>query len=102
MKDFDVDKTWFGATLGLLAPFATLVLYYLIKYHYMTIRGFIDYMVLGDTYTAVVTLCVLVNLGVFYLFLWKNKYLGARGVLLATFIWGAVIMYLKFFTTHSQ
>jgi len=102
MKDFDIDKTWVGSVLGLLAPFITLVLYYLIKYHYMTVGRFIDYLILGDTYTSVVTLSVLANLGVFYLFLWKNKYKGARGVLLATFIWGAVIMYLKFFTTHSQ
>ena len=98
MKNFDWDKTWIGILLGLIAPFIALLLYYLINYRYMTIPGFINFMRLGEMYTPVITLCVLSNLGVFYLFIWKEKYKGARGVLTSTFIWGAFVVYLKFFT----
>jgi hypothetical protein len=98
MKNIDFDKTWIGILLGLIAPFITFVLYYLINYRYMKIQAFINFMKLGEMYTPVITLCVLANLGVFYLFIWKDKYKGARGVLGSTFIWGAFIVYLKFFT----
>jgi hypothetical protein len=98
MKDIDFDKTWIGTFLGLLAPFIAFVLYYLINYRYMTISGFINFMKIGDIFTPVISLCVLVNLGVFYLFIWKEKYIGARGVLASTFIWATFVVYLKFFT----
>ncbi|MES2590802.1 MAG: hypothetical protein V4608_02870 [Bacteroidota bacterium] len=98
MKDIDFDKTWIGSTAGILAPVIAFVIYYLVNYRYMAVGRFIDYLILGDTYTAIVTLCLLANLGAFYLFIWKEKYVGARGVLASTFIWAAVVMYLKFFT----
>ena len=98
MKQIDFDKTWIGLIIGLFAPFITFLLYYEINYHYMTIRGFINTLKLGDTYTPVLSLCVLANLGVFYLFLWKEKYKGTRGVLGATFVWAGIILYLKFFS----
>lgn len=101
MKDIDLDKLWIGFFAGLLAPVLTFVFYYLINYRNMPVYRFINYLKLGDTYTSIITLCLLANLGVFYLFIWKNKYKGARGVLGATFIWAAVIMYLKFFTNHE-
>ncbi len=102
MKDIDLDKTWIGCLVGLIAPVMAFLLHYFINYHYMTIRGLIKYMILGDTYTAIVTLCVLANLGAFYLFIWKEKYKGARGILGFTFIWVAFVMYLKFFTPHAN
>ncbi len=98
MKDFDFDKTWIGMILGLIAPFITLCMYYLINYRFMTISGFINYLRIGDTYTPVISLCVLANLAVFYPFIWKEKWKGAKGVLGSTFIWAAIVMFLKFFT----
>ncbi len=98
MKNIDFDKIWIGLVSGMLAPFITFMLYYFINYRYMDARSFISFLKLGDAYTGIVSLCVLANLGVFYLFIWKEKYLGARGVLGATFIWAAFVLYLKFFT----
>jgi len=98
MKNIDFDKTWIGIILGIAAPMIAFILYYLINYRFMKVGNFIDYMKLGETYTPVITLCVLANLGVFYLFIWKEKYKGARGVLASTFIWAAFVLYLKFFT----
>jgi len=98
MKNIDFDKTWIGLILGLLAPFVAFMLYYFINYSFMTFYNFINHMKLGNTYAPIMSLCVLANLAVFYLFIWKNKYMATRGVLASTFIWAAFIVYLKFFT----
>lgn len=98
MKNIDWDKIWIGLLLGLTAPLLVFVLYYLINYHYMKVDAFINYLRLGDTYTPLISLCVLANLLPFYLLINKEKYEGTKGVLGATFIWAAVIVFLKFFS----
>jgi len=98
MRNIDWDKVWIGLLLGLLAPFIAFSIYYLINYRYMTVGGFVNYIRLGDTYTPLISLCVLSNLLPFYLMINTEKYQGTKGVLGATFIWAALIIFLKFFT----
>ncbi|MCW3071763.1 MAG: hypothetical protein JWO44_1653 [Bacteroidetes bacterium] len=98
MKNIDWDKTWIGFLLGLIGPSIAFSIYYLINYSYMNLSEFIDYMKLGNTYTPLVSLCVLTNLLPFYLLINKEKYAGTKGVLGATFIWAGLIIFLKFFT----
>jgi hypothetical protein len=97
MKKFDWDKVWVGLVLGIIAPLIVFTFYYLINYNYMKISNFINYLRMGDTYTPLVSLCVLANLLPFYLMINKEKYQGTKGVLGATFIWAALIIFLKFF-----
>ncbi|MEO6903050.1 MAG: hypothetical protein ABI315_07845 [Bacteroidia bacterium] len=98
MKNVDLNKTWIGILFGLIAPSLAMLGYYYINFGYLGMNGFINYLKLGDTYTPLISLCVLSNLAVFYPFIWKEKWNGAKGVLAATFIWTAIVMYLKFFT----
>jgi hypothetical protein len=98
MKKIDWDKTWIGFLLGISGPAIAFTIYYLINYTFMTVSGFIDYMKLGNTYTPLISLCVLTNLVPFYLLINKEKYAGTKGVLGATFVWAALIIFLKFFT----
>ena len=95
MKNFDWDKIWIGLLLGIIAPFIALLTYYFINYSYMTTGEFINYLIRGDMYTALISLCVLANLAAFYPFIWKEKWSGARGVLGATFLWAIVVVILK-------
>ncbi|MBA3706639.1 MAG: hypothetical protein H0W84_12290, partial [Bacteroidetes bacterium] len=67
-------------------------------YSSMTVDVFVKNLRLGDTYTPLLSMCVLANLAIFYPFLWKEKWKGAKGVLAATFVWAGLIVYLKFFT----
>jgi hypothetical protein len=98
MKNIDWDKIWIGFALGILAPSLAFLGYYLINYHYMSAGAFINYLRLGQTYTPLITLCILSNLLPFYILLNKEKYNGTKGVLAATFVWAALIVFLKFFT----
>lgn len=97
----NLDKLWVGLGAGLVAPAIAFFSYYSINYWGMPYWRFIRYLKMGDTYTSIVTLCILSNLAIFYLFIWRKKYSGARGVLAATFVWAAIIMYLKYFT-HNE
>ena len=74
MKNIDFDKVWIGIVAGLLAPTIALWLYYFINYSQLTIWRFIDKRKLGDTYTPLISLCVLANLAVFYPFKKKEKW----------------------------
>lgn len=98
MKNVDFNKTWLGILFGVIAPSIAMFVYYFINFGFLSMSGFINYLKLGDTYTPLISLCVLANLAVFYPFIWKEKWNGAKGVLAATFIWAAIVMFLKFFT----
>jgi hypothetical protein len=98
MKNIDFNKTWLGILFGLLAPSIAMWIYYRINFGHLGMSAFIKYLKIGDTYTPLISLCVLANLAVFYPFIWKEKWNGAKGVLAATFIWTAIVIYLKFFT----
>jgi hypothetical protein len=98
MKQIDLDKSWIGFIAGLIAPSLILWLYYLINYRQLTLALFIEYLKVRDIYTPLVSLCVLANLAVFYPFIWKEKWNGAKGVIGATFIWAGIVIVLKFFT----
>jgi hypothetical protein len=98
MKNIEWDKVWIGFALGLAAPLIAFTGYYLINYSYMQISQFINHLRLGDTYTPLVSLCVLSNLLPFYILINKERYNGTKGVLAATFVWAALIVFLKFFT----
>jgi hypothetical protein len=98
MRKIDLDKTWIGGILGLIFPFIVFFFYHKIKYGFMDMHKFLNYLNLGKIFPSVVTLCVLANLIIFYPFIAKEKYLGARGVILATLLWGAFILFLKYHT----
>lgn len=98
MRNFIWDKFYVGLIAGLLPPIIAILGYYLINYSYMTKGEFIRYLQMGQTYTQLITLCVLTNLVPFYLFINKEKYNATKGVLAATFVWAALVVFLKFFT----
>lgn len=98
MKQISLDKTWIGGLLGLIFPFIVFAFYHQLKYGFMDIYKFINYLNIGKIFPSVLTLCVLANLILFYPFIVKEKYQGARGVILSTLLWGAFILFLKYHT----
>ncbi len=92
-----LDTTLFGLVLGVLSPVLVMLSYYFIYRSYMTLDGFIRFICFGGTLSARISLCVIINLGIFFLFIWKEKYSSARGIIIATFLYAGLIVYLKFF-----
>lgn len=97
VKQFDIDKLWIGFVISLISPLIALFAFYKIKFGGMSPSEFKHMLDTGGIFSHVVSLCVIVNLAIFYLLLNKEKYKAVRGVLLATFIYAGYIAYLKLF-----
>jgi RsiW-degrading membrane proteinase PrsW (M82 family) len=89
MKSFNWDRTWVGLVLGILTPVIVYSLYYLLVY---------------DTGIKKmnISLCIATNLIPFYIYQRKERYNGLKGVLISTFIWAGLVIFLTLFTNYLQ
>lgn len=94
-----IDNVFVGLGLGLITPILGLFIYYLFTYRSQTsFSGFIDYFSSIHLFVAYISLsCYITNLPLFFLFLQKEKYQAARGVLFATIAYTLWVVYEKFF-----
>lgn len=97
VRKFDSDKMWLGTVLGLIAPMLTMMGYYLYNFSHIPVSKFIEHLFVAHIESKLMSLCVVSNLLVFFIFIWSEKYLSARGVLLSTFIYAGFVVYLKYF-----
>src|SRR5262245_31927765 len=91
------DQGWIGFVSGLMAPVFSLYIFYLFKYSHLAFSEFYSkILVANDIVTPAVSLCVITNLLVFFIFIWTNRNYAARGVLFATFIYAGFVVYQKY------
>jgi len=91
------DSTLIGIVCGIIGPVIGFFLYYYIFRHEPTLTGFWNIAKQSDNIPKVMSLSVIANLLIFFIFVWTNRLLSSRGVLLGTFLWVIVIIYYKFF-----
>ena len=95
-----IDKfnhLWIGLAAGLIVPAIALTGYYFARYSGLSITDFFAvYKNLGIL-THIISLSVLPDLLVFFLFIRKNLLKSARGVLLATFLFTFAVLCIRFF-----
>ncbi len=94
MKKF--DKVWIGAILGIVVPLIAFVIFYFVRYSDLSLGEFLKvYKNLGIL-THILSLSVLPDLLVFFGFIQMNYLKGARGVLLATFLFAFTVLIVRF------
>lgn len=90
----------FGLILGLIGPFFGFLIYGLLwsLYFKKPFAYFVEDVFLGisEFQSSIVALSLLFNLVPFFIFLRKDRYKSARGVLLALFIYVPIVLYLRF------
>jgi hypothetical protein len=92
-----IDSGWIGFSFGLSAPVVALYFFYLIKYsHISFISFYFDILLVNDIVTSTISLCVISNLLVFFIFIWTNRNYSARGVLFSTIIYAGFVVYQKY------
>ena len=96
------DRTWIGVIIGLIVPTAGILIIYLLSVmnHFMIGEAIVSIPKLIKNINSLLLLtkflsvgCIL-NLGVFYLFINRDYYNVARGIIFATMIVSFPIMYV--------
>ena len=92
------NKQIIGLISGLLVPIIAIFVFYLFnKYRLGSFEYFVNRFVMLHLTSHIVSLSVIPNMAVFYLFIKKNFLHSARGVVLSTMIYGVIIIVLKLF-----
>ena len=85
-----------GVIIGIISPIILFILVVVFFLEY-NITYFISKHINEENFPAIISLCLLSNLSVFFLMIRNNKDIQAKGILLSTFLFGILIIYLKFF-----
>ena len=91
------DSLWLGLVVGIFVPVLALIMFYYSSFTNVSFHYFIEYSSQIRILPKIISLCVVPNLGVFFLFMWRNHYYSARGIILATLIITFVVLGLKLF-----
>ena len=90
------DHILLGTSAGIIGPSLVMFGFYLSNFRNEPFFEFLITAVTQGLLSPLLSLCALINLGSFYLFLQFNFLYSARGVILSTFIYGVIIILLKF------
>jgi hypothetical protein len=85
-----------GFISGLLAPLIGFYIYYLISFRYMGFRSYISRLTEFGLASGVISLSLIANLIVFFYFIRAKTDRSAQGVIGATFLYGMLIVILKY------
>ena len=85
-----------GSIIGIIAPVIGVTLFYFYKDIDKSILDFLIYLKNNSVITHTISICVIPNLLLFFIFIWTKRFQSARGVTLATMIWAFTILILRF------
>ncbi len=93
------NTVYLGVIYGVVGPFIGFWIYYMMQFmDRKTPGGYIEmFMTTPDIQSKLLSLCILFNLAMFFIFLKFDFRSTALGILYATFIYVPVVLYLKFF-----
>ena len=92
-----LNNIYTGTSLGIIVPLIVVFIFFKVKFPQFTVSYVLDYSIQMRALPKIISLCVVPNLGIFFLFMWKNFLYSARGVILATFIMTVLVLALKLF-----
>ena len=96
MQQQKLNNLLIGLFLGLLAPTIGIALFYFSKFSESNLSLFLTVSIQEKMLSPLLSLCAVINLAVFYLFIHFEKLQTGKGIILATFIYGLAIVLLKF------
>lgn len=90
------DHILLGIPAGLIGPVLGVLGFYFYKFNQSPFMDFFSMAAEKNLLSPLLSLCAIINLGIFYLFIQANYLYSARGVILSTFVYGLVIIGMKF------
>jgi hypothetical protein len=93
------DNLVLGIVLGLLTPFVIFFIYYFLAVYMPYHRGLNEFIQIltgnRQMLPKIISICLLFNGGVFYLYTRQRKDLTAKGIFLVTMLYAITIILLK-------
>lgn len=89
------DNVLTGLISGVAAPLIAFAVYAKIKFPEEKMLDVVQSIAQLHIVSAIISLCVFVNLLVFFIFIWNKADRSAKGVLGATFIYAFIVVILK-------
>ena len=90
------NNFFYGLIPGLIAPLIGFYIFYLVKFSHYKFLEFFEYISGQSVVTHTISLSVLPNLIIFFLFIKLNLYKSAKGVILATMIYAITIIIMRY------
>ncbi len=91
-----IDKRWIGFLFGAIFPSLCFFCYWLFFHNQLNFpNGFIRYLRNGNMLQEVAIVCVIANLGIFYLSLNKKIFDFGRGLIIAAFLYVGLVLYIS-------
>lgn len=90
------DSTILGLIIGLIAPLIVMLGFWKYQFGHTSLIGFYEVMVDSGNLPGLISIGLLGNLAPFFLFYRQKLDVSARGVIMATFLYGLVVVALKF------
>ena len=91
-----LNKLWVGLAIGIVGPWIGYTLIYIITQPDNSFVGAFLTAQKADLSAGIIAISSLLNLGFFLLAMQKNYLLAARGIILSTLVYAAIIVYLKY------
>jgi len=95
MRSKRINKMWFGFFLGLFVPLIGALVFYYSLLEYSSFSEFIAGIQDSYIFPKITSLGATFNLLLFFIFIWTNNDLAARGVVLSTVLYGLLTVALK-------
>ncbi|MCK5461394.1 MAG: hypothetical protein KAI95_00210 [Bacteroidales bacterium] len=86
----------FGLIAGMLFPLLALIIFYLISSPDVSFSEFVEFIVSRKKLSSLISLSVVPDLLVFFIFIRLNYLYSARGVLAAVFLFALIVVLTKF------
>jgi hypothetical protein len=90
------DSLFLGIPAGLVGPVVGVLVFYFVNFSNSEFASFFRMAAEQNLLSPLLSLCAVINLGIFFLFIRINHLHSARGIILSTFLYGIVIIGLKF------
>ena len=85
-----------GLVLGVLAPLVGFVIIYLVAFRGMSFTEYLELLAGRKKLSSIISLSVIPNLLLFFIFIWLNYLYSARGVLASTLFFALIVVITKF------
>lgn len=93
---FKKDSVPFGFVIGLIGPWLGMVIYYFAQFSHLSMKEFANFLIKNHAVQSpMLSLSLIVNLAVYYFFYHYNCDKTTKGILLATFVYAPIVVYLK-------